>query len=239
MRRILFFALGLLLVVRAAAQKSEELGFFIGGANYIGDIKDIRFTDFSAPAMGAFYRLNFNPRVSGRVTFSTGKPMGSYLPTRIMDLAGQAEVTFYRFDLGNPNTWITPYMSGGAGVSYFGEPLISISFMSAAGLREKLSYAPSSSPTYSPFALNLAVGAGVKLAVNRHLGIGIDYQLRKLFSDDLDLLNLSSSIAGSAVSPTPVLSNALHNTDWVGFLGVHVFVRASMFIKEVPCPTFR
>lgn len=239
MKRILLFALGFLLVVRAAAQKSEELGFFLGGTNYIGDIEDIRFTDFTAPAMGAFYRLNFNPRVSAKVTFSTGKPMGDYLPTRIMDLAGQAEVTYYRFDLGNPNIWITPYLSGGLGVSYFGEPLISMGFISVADLRSRLSYAPASQSNYSPFALNLAFGSGIKLALNRNVGIGVDYQLRKLFSDNLDLLNLSSSVAVSSTPSTPVFSSALHNTDWVGFLGIHVFVRASMFIKEVPCPTFR
>lgn len=239
MKRILFFAWGWLLVVHAFAQKSEELGFFLGGANYIGDIEAISFTDFSAPAMGAFYRLNFNPRVSGRVTFSTGKPMGDYRPVRIMDLATQAEINFYRFELGNPNTNVTTFVSAGAGFSYFGEPIISKVFLGVSGLNDRMSYAPAALDTWSPAAFNMAFGAGAKLAIYRNLGVGIDYQMRKLFSDGLDWLHLPSSVAGTAPPPAPAFSNALHNTDWVGFFSVHVFVRASMFVKEVPCPTFR
>src|SRR3989304_6104795 len=53
--------------------KSSELGIFLGGSYYTGDLNPSgHLNRFTRPAAGALYRVNFNPRFSAKAIGSFG-----------------------------------------------------------------------------------------------------------------------------------------------------------------------
>ena len=55
----------LLLSFTIYSQKNE-IGIFVGGSNYIGDIGSTMYINPSSYAIGFMYRKNFNKRISAR-----------------------------------------------------------------------------------------------------------------------------------------------------------------------------
>ena len=46
---------------------SQEVGVFLGGSYYIGDLNPTtQFDQFTQPAAGVVFRYNFNPRLAAR-----------------------------------------------------------------------------------------------------------------------------------------------------------------------------
>ena len=61
-------------------KKSVELGVFLGGSYYIGDLNPIRhFDQFTKPAGGLVCRYNFNPRLAPIFCWAELKHMMSFL----------------------------------------------------------------------------------------------------------------------------------------------------------------
>ena len=65
--------------------------------------------------------------------------------------------------------------------------------------------------------------------------MGIEYQMRKIFSDKLD--NLDDPL--SYYNPQGELikyTSAIHNNDWSGYLGVHLTYM--IYIGKSACPVY-
>ena len=69
MKRIIFI---LVLIVTSLNSRAQinELGVFVGGANYIGDVGPTNYIAPNEPAFGIIYKWNRSPRHSWRASFT-------------------------------------------------------------------------------------------------------------------------------------------------------------------------
>jgi hypothetical protein len=73
------------------------------------------------------------------------------------------------------------------------------------------------------------------------MGIGLEYQLRKILSDKLD--DLDDPLTFNAVDvnngneETKIkYTDLLHNNDWPGYLGINIIYK--IYLSKKPCPAY-
>ena len=102
----------------------NEIGFFAGGANYVGDIGRTNYIYPNQLAGGLIYKWNWNPRIALRGTFSYlpiagddkdastdfKKERGFKFNNTINEFAVGLEYNFYEYDLSSPGKTATPYI---------------------------------------------------------------------------------------------------------------------------------
>ena len=64
-----FFALLSCCYFTATQAQINELGFFVGGSNFIGDVGATTFINPNASTVGLIYKWNKTPRHSWRITY--------------------------------------------------------------------------------------------------------------------------------------------------------------------------
>ena len=72
MNRLFFLLLCLLFVTKTNAQ-IHELGIFVGGSNFIGDVGATTYIKPNSPAIGLLYKWNKTPRHSWRFSYIQSK----------------------------------------------------------------------------------------------------------------------------------------------------------------------
>ncbi|WP_313791489.1 type IX secretion system protein PorG [Lacinutrix neustonica] len=109
----------------------NELGVFVGGSNFIGDVGA---TDYISPkqlAFGGVYKWNRSPRHSYRVSLvftelegidtdsdDPGRQIRGYeFNSNILELSAGMEFTFFDFDLHKGKNVSTPYLYTGISVA--------------------------------------------------------------------------------------------------------------------------
>jgi hypothetical protein len=225
MRKIVLFVAGLLLSVSGFSQFTADIGIWGGWSGYMGDIEGNTMIQSSFPLLGAFYRINFNPRVSARAMFLTGPVAAEgtiqkipwIFDKHVQDLSFQVEINYLRYTVGNKRYPFTSYITGGIGAMFFPyrlDPAMLSTFNPSHNKGQNPIHENILAPT-------LPFGFGFKLNLGKRLGTGIEYQMRKIFNDKLD--DLDDPLAyfdssGKAVTYT----SFFHNNDWTGFLGLHL-----------------
>lgn len=249
MKRIVLFTLGLLLAVSGYTQQTADIGFWGGGSNYQGDIENQPFTRFGFPTFGAYFRYNFHYRTSIRAMFLTGRVTGSGIiqgqefagtfqgneytgfSKQVQDFTVQAEVNYLRYMLGNKKASFSSYLTAGLGVMYYPydhDPV----FLGTINQRHNKGMAEA---RHSVVTATIPFGMGFKFNVGSRMGMGIEYQMRKLMNDRLD--NLDDPLAHYNNEGYEVTyRNMFHNNDWVGFMGLHLTYKIYMGSK--PCPAY-
>ncbi len=231
MKKIIFWLSGLLLSVSGVAQVTADIGLWGGGASYWGDMEGNTVRQLSFPTAGGYFRYNFNPRVSARAMFLYGanlKAEGTFLDAdysfadkNIGDLSLQVEINYYRYTLGNKKASFTSYLTAGAGTMFY-------RYYPETDNRENFD---------KVVAPTIPFGMGVKFNAGKRLGLGLEYQIRKIFDDRLD--DLDNPLADNNPSSGGVAhqyTDRLHNNDWTGFLGLHVTYK--IYLGNRPCPAF-
>ena len=109
----------------------HEIGVFLGGSNYIGDVGTDRFVDPNQLAYGILYKWNMTDRYSLRAGFTaTTLSENEYgnsdinrfrrsfkIDNPIQEALAGIEINFTEFNLHDPTTIVTPYLF--YGLSYF------------------------------------------------------------------------------------------------------------------------
>lgn len=190
---------------RAAAQ--EDYRFDIGGGlgmtGYLGDANTANL--YRNPSWDAelLFRYIGNPRWAFKTNLFIGNLRGNtaqmtnVLPsgenfkfsTTFYELGEVAEFNFFNFGIGERYRKlkrITPYIAGG----------LSLTLWSVEG------------HTYAGFTLPF--GLGVKYKINRRLNLGLEFLMKKVFTDKLDGENLAD--------PFGIKSSFAKNTDWYSTL---------------------
>ncbi|MBB1148779.1 MULTISPECIES: DUF6089 family protein [unclassified Myroides] len=123
----------ILLSMPLAHAQIHEVGFGLGGTNYVGDIGSTQFINPKNLGYNVFYRWNKSPRHSYRVSFSQQKLVGNdadassesrkarglRFDNTIQQLSLGIEFNFFEFDLHQENFAMTPYLFAGiSGVRY-------------------------------------------------------------------------------------------------------------------------
>ena len=176
-----------------------EVGFQLGGANFIGDLApEIVFSE-TKMASGLFIKKNVNPFISHTFAFVQGQISGNdnnfkHLEIRnlsffttITEFSYLFEFNFFPFGLGiHPNKF-TPYaFIGGAGFLYEPRTQYNQNIIKLAGLDTEGVHLESNKSAYSLYQFAIPLGGGIKFKVNKSINLTISYGFRYTFTDYLD-----------------------------------------------------
>ena len=213
MKRILFVLLLTAMSFTAEAQ-INELGVFVGGANYIGDVGPTTYVAPDKLALGILYKWNRSPRHSWRFGFNYGriasddadsdvsgrKQRGNTFKNTVKELSAGLEFNFFDFNLHDEGFKITPYVF--TGISYFWYDEL---YMDAD--KEAKDYGNGSN-------LAIPMTVGIKAHIAKNLVLGVEASARYTFTDNLDGSNPSDNKYEN------LRFGNLDSNDWYVFTGV-------------------
>jgi len=242
MKKILLVFAAVWITVSGHAQVTADIGIWGGSSVYFGDMDETNPLQPINPNFGAYFRYNFNSRVGLRAMFLTGsfsdegviEGVPAFFEKNVQDFSLQVEINYLKYILGSKKTPFTSYVTAGIGVAYFPyemDPAFIASFNPSHNKGSAVVKESVVTPTI-PF------GIGFKYTLGQRLGIGIEYQMRKLFSDKLDNLNdplaYKTNIAG--VEKEIIYTDMIHNNDWSGYVGLHLTYK--IYIGKKACPAY-
>jgi len=210
----------LLLAFNTQAQR-YELGGFLGGSNFIGDVGKTQYISPEKIAYGAFFKWNINDRFSAKLSYnytnlfaadSLSSSPGRYyrnfkVGSNIHEFGLGFEFNFFPYDLHELKTHQTPYIYVGA--DYFSFKDRYLTDTNTIGYNTNFTYA-------MPFAV------GYKIAFVNHFTVGAEVGIRYTFTDNID---------GSAMKDVPFQFGNPNSNDWYVFTGLTV----SYFFGRKPC----
>jgi hypothetical protein len=213
MRYLIILILSILSFQLGVAQ-INEIGVFLGGSNFIGDVGA---TDYIAPnqlAIGGIYKWNRSRRHSYRasVIFSELEGVdnnsddprriqrGYEFSSKIMEIALGMEFTFLDFNLHSGRKQGTPYLYSGISVAYHDNHYFE-NGVQTQGNTESWAYG-------IPMAL------GFKTNFFGNFILGIEVGARYTFSDELD-----GSVPDDDFRASQRFGN-INNNDWYVFSGI-------------------
>lgn len=239
------------------AQQSGDLGLMGGVTYYIGDLNPAMPFRLAKPAYGILYRQNINTRISVRAHGLRGEVAGDDAISKansqrnlnfnsVLTEAGlQLEINFLEYYIGSKMHAITPYIFGGASVFFF-EPMANVN-----GVKVDLQpmVTEGQGTPYKLYSFSMPFGLGVKYSLNKLIGVGAEWGMRKTLTDYLDdvsktyYLDLAGTDPATAtlaeLASDPLLTHNAgmqrgnsRNTDWYSFAGVSVTVKIRMLSKE-------
>ncbi|MDX1476262.1 MAG: DUF6089 family protein [Saprospiraceae bacterium] len=198
MRIIPTIYLVLVSCVLGQAQKGYEVGLWLGGAHYFGDLNTTYRLDRPGLAAGLIGRYNFNNRLSFKMTAGYGrleardadsdnpfqKARNLSFRSHVIDGTFQIEFNFLPYVHGSDDQFFTPYLSGGLGVYHYNPKTL------YQGNWEPLQpLGTEGQPIGGEYTLvqpSLVYAFGLKVDVNYHWSINVEVSGRALFSDYLD-----------------------------------------------------
>jgi len=223
MRNFFGLIVGLFLSVNLQAQ-IHEIGIFIGGSNYIGDVGKTTYIAPNEPAFGILYKWNRSPRHSWRISYSqstisaddldseeAGRSLrGYHFENSIKELSLDLEFNFFDFDLHTLDRKITPYVA--SGISFFNYDDL---YIEAGETKERNGR--------NSIAIPMIVG--IKTNLSRSFILAAEVGARYTFSDNLDGSNPKDE------SLAPLRFGNINNNDWYVFSGLTL----TYTFGEKPC----
>jgi hypothetical protein len=179
------------------AQKTNEIGLFLGGSYYIGELNPTgHLNSLTRPAAGIVYRHNFGYRLSLAGSGIIGSVQGIDARTssfeqqqrnlsfrsRIYELAARMEFNFVEYKIGDERNQFTPFMFLGLSVFNF-NPKASYNSQWVALQPLKTE---GQAKGYLRTQLAIPFGAGVKMNLAKRIGLVVEWGMRKTFTDYLD-----------------------------------------------------
>jgi hypothetical protein len=260
-KKTLFCFLLLCAALPSAAQSSNEIGLFLGGSYYTGELNPAgHLNSLTRPAAGLVFRHNFNYRfaVAGSLLFGSVQGIDSRsgqleqqrrnlsFRSRMFELSARAEFNFIEYAIGNDKYQFTPFMFLGVGVFNFNpKAAYGNEWVALQPLRTE-----GQSKGYMLTQLSIPFGAGVKFNLAKRIGLVADWGLRKTFTDYIDdvstvyadpalLLANSGPLAvtladrGTAGDNVGSQRGNPRNKDWYSFIGLTLTFR--LVDKPVQC----
>jgi hypothetical protein len=224
MKKILVLFFGLFFQNVMTAQ-INEIGVFLGGSNFVGDVGKTNYIAPNEPAFGIVYKWNKSPRHSYRFSYMqstiTANDLDSDVPGRnlrgyrfknnIKELTAGMEFNFFDFNLHEVlKRKITPYVF--TGVSYFAYDELYV--LNGQTKKDK---------TERTLAIPMIVG--IKNNILDHFVLGVEVGARYTFTDNLDgSLPANENLA-------PLQFGNINSKDWYVFTGITL----TYTFTEKPC----
>ncbi len=206
-----FFKLTFLFFFFSMNAQIHEIGGFVGGSNYIGDVGSTTYISPNKLAMGMLYKWNKNPRLAYRFSingaFYSAYDSDSDEPSRnqrkyqfrntIKEVSLGVEFNFFDFNLHEVNKKFTPYIH--SGLNYL---RIHDSY-----LNSNIRVLEKSSGTFA-----IPMTLGIKSNVLPHVILALEVGARYALTDNLDGSNPKED--------TLIKFGNINNNDWYVFSGV-------------------
>jgi len=194
-----------------------EVGISAGVAHYFGDLNTRARVNRLKPAIGLFFRKQFNNYVGLRLSghyaqlgysdiYNTHNEYQQRrnlsFNTSIFELALQGDFNFFKFIPGDPYHKFTPYVTLGLGVfsydpyAYYRGQKVSLRPLGTEG-QGNAAY-PDRKP-YSSMGICVPFGVGAKYALNDRMNLGFEIAHRFTNTDYID--DVSKTYVGSSRFP--------------------------------------
>lgn len=183
MKRFIFciFILGF---IKLNAQ-IHEVGIFLGGSNYIGDVGKTNYVNPNEAAFGILYKWNKSPRHAWRISYTqskiTANDLESNVPGRnkrgynfennIKEVSAGLEFNFFDFNLHEFGLKVTPYVYTGLSYTNYDELYV-------------LNKVTKTDINHGVFALPMTIG--VKSNITPTIILGFEVGARYTMTDNLD-----------------------------------------------------
>ena len=210
LKRYIIIAAMVIAAYSATAQSTAEIGLTGGGMYYIGDYNKSSHFKNMQPALGIFYRYNFNNRLALRVQGLMGSVKMNVMNDKkemvsnknaLIEAGLTGEINFFSFDLDDINSSaFSPYIFGGVNY-FFSNSVNSFSF---------------------PF------GVGVKYKINDYFGMHLEWGMRKTATDYLDTL------ASHVKIPEKIFDKS-YSKDWYSFVGIGITFNLNPMLNKGKC----
>jgi hypothetical protein len=222
------FIIILLIVFTKSNAQIHEIGVFLGGSNYIGDIGKTNYINPNELAYGVLYKWNKSPRHSYRFSYTQSKitandiesdvsgrkERGYNFENDIKEFSLGLEFNFFNFNLHEMDKKITPYVYTGISAFIYNQLFI-------VNGETKIDYRDSS------FAIPMTVG--IKSNIYPNLILGAEIGARYTLTDNLDGNNPDNP------NFTTLKFGNLNSNDWYVFTGftlTYTFGEKPCYCKE-------
>ena len=213
-----FIALLLFIIAPFMAQsQTYEIGGFVGGANYIGDVGNTSYISPNTAAFGAIFKWNRSARHSFRGTLIRAsiegndadaddirrRQRGYSFKNTVTELSVGLEYTFWDFNMYGGQPVSTPYLY--TGLTYF---------MYDALSKNETTNVISKSDNAGSLAIPMVVG--YKFYLGGNLVFGAEVGARYTFTDALDGSNPIKSLEDNQ----SIKFGNINSDDWYVFTGI-------------------
>jgi hypothetical protein len=203
----------LLLSIFTMNAQIHEIGIFVGGSNYVGDVGSTTYIAPKKPALGLLYKWNKSPRLSYRASITgayfsaydsesddpSRKQRGYSFNNTIKEASLGIEFNFFEFNLHESKQQFTPYIH--SGINYFRTNDIQlISPTEISGNGDDIG------------SLAIPMTLGIKSNIFPHFIIGLEVGARYTFTDNLDGSNPKDN--------NFIKFGNINNNDWYIFSGL-------------------
>ena len=207
---IVFFCL---LFQNYLSAQIHEIGVFLGGSNYIGDVGKTNYINPNEVAIGILYKWNKSPRHSYRFSYTqgsiTGNDLDSNVPGRylrgydfknnIKEFSAGLEFNFFDFNLHEVLVRkITPYVYSGLNYVVYDELYV---------LNDE------TKKDYTTGVIAIPMTVGIKTNILDHFILGVEVGARYTFTDNLD-----GSLPKNK-NLEPLKFGNINSNDWYVFTG--------------------
>lgn len=202
----------------------HEIGVFIGGSNYIGDVGPTTYITPNEPAIGLLYKWNKSPRHAYRFSYTQSKISSNDLDSdepgrslrgyrfenNIKEVSLALEFNFFDFNLNGLERKITPYVYSGINYTMY-DGLFIINGVTNKDTNQN--------------TLAIPITMGIKSKLSRSFIVGLEVGARYTFADDIDGSNPTNK------NLSQYKFGNINNNDWYVFSGVTV----TYTFGEKPC----
>ena len=210
MKKLVLFISFICITITSNAQ-INEIGFIVGGSNYIGDIGSEYYINPNNFMGGIIYKWNVNPRMALRGTFTysqisaddadatnQGRQLrGLRFTNSVKELAAGLEYNYFDYNIDKYNQRQTPYL------------LVEI-----AAVNYNVVTAETTPKEYeydSKISLAIPFGIGYKTRIARDFAMAVEIRATYTFTDELDYNNYDIE---SLTFGNP------NSNDWYTFVGL-------------------
>ncbi len=240
--------------------RQHEVGGFIGGTYYIGDLNPNKHFFLTKPALGVFYRFTPNYRYAFRGGFNFGTIMGDdtqsedpdqlqrnlNFKSKITEFNLLAEFNFLEYRISNDKYKFSTFLFLGIDVFNFSpQAQLNNRWFDLQPLKTEGQKKP-----YKLTQVAIPFGVGVKMNVSKMVGIGLEWGPRKTFTDYLDDVSgaypdytkiiFSSQLASVLSDRSRDRGNNINEQrgnprtkDWYFFYGITLNIKLN--VKQQPC----
>lgn len=196
----------------------SELGLLLGGSYYIGDLNRFEHFKGTQPAGSLFYRYHIHSRLTFRANFSYGNIVGDdqwskvdvlqnrnlNFKSNIFEVGAGVEFHYVPFQIGKGKYKGTAYLLAQFAMfrmnpktEYNGE-WVDLRPLGTEGQGSALN----SKAPYSLFQVSIPLGLGIKMSLGERATIGVEYGIRKTFTDYLDDVKADTYVDPIALEAT-------------------------------------
>jgi len=180
---------------------ASELGVMLGGSYYNGEFNPGKPFYKTLPAGGIIFRHNINHRWAWKFSGLYGRIHGSdagssnkfnqarglSFKSRIIELSGQIEFNFLPFAIADKRNDFTPYIFCGlSGFNFKPTTTLNGEKLSLRKYGTEGQGVVAGKKQYPLYQLSFPFGIGIKKGMSHRMSIGIEWGMRRTFTDYLD-----------------------------------------------------